>query len=78
MKDIARLDGARVGEMEEGQAVDLLRRYSQLPQSDADAENEIRAISRELEYLALAITLAATHVGRTWRLRSDIKAYLPE
>ncbi|OCL06050.1 hypothetical protein AOQ84DRAFT_86231, partial [Glonium stellatum] len=77
-KDMARLDGVQVGEMEEGQAVELFRRYSQLPQSDADTEDDIKAIVKELGYLALAITLAATYVGRTRRLQSDIKAYLPE
>ncbi|KAJ4286494.1 hypothetical protein N0V90_013194 [Kalmusia sp. IMI 367209] len=77
-KDMARLDGIQVGEMEEGQAVELFRRYSQLSQSNADTEDEIKAIVKELGYLALAITLAATYVGRTRRLQSDIKGYLPE
>ena len=40
--------------------------------------HEVKAIAKELGYLALAVTFVSTYVGTTPRLRSDIKAYLPE
>ena len=77
-KDMTRLDGVPVGEMEEVQATELFYGYSQLRRDDQDVKYEVKAIVKELGYLALAVTLAATYVGRTPRLRSDIKTYLPE
>ncbi|KAH0562801.1 hypothetical protein GP486_002573 [Trichoglossum hirsutum] len=77
-KDMTRLDGVHVGEMEEAQAAELFYRYSRLQRDDRGVEDEIRAIVKELGHLALAVTLAATYVGRTPRLQSNIKAYLPE
>jgi hypothetical protein len=41
-------------------------------------ENEVKRIVKELEYLALAITLAGTYVAHTPRLMSNIRQYLPE
>jgi hypothetical protein len=72
------LKGVQVGEMEEAQAAELFYWYSQLQWDSQGLEDEIRAIVKELGYLALAVTLAATYVGRTPLLQSDIKAYLPE
>ncbi|KAI9773490.1 MAG: Kinesin light chain 3, partial [Geoglossum umbratile] len=77
-KDMTRLDGVHVGEMEEAQAAELFYRYSRLQRDDRGVEDEIKAIVKELGHLALAVTLAATYVGRTPRLQSNIKAYLPE
>jgi tetratricopeptide (TPR) repeat protein len=77
-KDMTQLDGVLVGEMEEAQAMELFYQYSQARRDDEGVEYEVKAIVQELGRLALAITLAATYVGRTPRLRSDIKEYLPE
>jgi nucleoside phosphorylase/tetratricopeptide (TPR) repeat protein len=77
-KDMTRLEGVRVGEMEEAQAAELFYRYSQLQRDNHSIEDEIKAIVKELGHLALAVTLAATYVGRTPRLQSNIKIYLPE
>ena len=80
---MTQLEEVQVGEMEEAQAAELFHRYSQLPRrdgdgDDADIQDEVRAVVRELGCLALAVTLAATYVGSTPRLQSNIKAYLPE
>ena len=77
-KDMTRLDGVQVGEMEVAQAAELFHRYSRLPRDNPGTEDDVLAIVKELGYLALAITLAATYVGTTPRLQSNIKAYLPE
>lgn len=78
-KDMTRLEGVQVGEMEEAQAAELFYRYSQLRRNNQDVENEeVKAIIKELGYLALAVTLTGTYVGQTPRLQSNIKAYLPE
>ena len=77
-KNMTLLEGVQVGEMEETQAVKLFCRYSRFSCDDARIVNEVRAIVKELGCLALAVTLAATYVGATPRLQSDINAYLPE
>ncbi|KAF2804628.1 TPR-like protein [Mytilinidion resinicola] len=77
-KDMTRLEGVQVGDMEEAQAAELFYKYSRLRRDNQDIEHEVRAIVKELGYLALAVTLASTYVGRTPRLQSDVKAYLPE
>jgi tetratricopeptide (TPR) repeat protein len=77
-KDMTRLEGVQVGEMKEAQAAELFYRSSRLQRDDQGVKDEIKAIVKELGYLALAVTLAATYVGRTPRLQSNIKAYLPE
>ncbi|KAF2234939.1 TPR-like protein [Viridothelium virens] len=76
-KGMTRLGGVQVGDMEEVQAIDLFCRCSEVQRDDGSIE-EVKAIVRELGYLALAITLAGTYVGTTPRLQFDIKAYLPE
>src|SRR5437667_6616612 len=55
-------------------AAELFYRYSQVRRDDQDVEYEVKTIVKELGYLALAVTLAATYVGRTPRLRSDRKS----
>jgi tetratricopeptide (TPR) repeat protein len=78
-KDMTRLDGVHVGEMEEAEATELFYQYAQLRRNNQEAEHkEVKAIIKELGYLALAVTLAGTYVGQSPRLQSDIKAYLPE
>lgn len=74
---MTQLGGVYVGDMEEMQAVDLFYRRSELHCDDESME-EVKMIVEELGYLALAITLAGTYVSTTYRLQTDIKAYLPE
>lgn len=76
--DMTEVKGVQVGEMEEAQAAELFHQYSELPREVVEIADEVRAITKELGHLALAVTLAATYVGSTPRLQSDIKAYLPE
>ncbi|KAJ8108175.1 hypothetical protein OPT61_g8359 [Boeremia exigua] len=77
-KDMTRLEGVHVGEMEAGQAAQLFQKYARIPRDDADAGDEVLCIVKELGCLALAVTLAATYVGSTPRLQGNIKEYLPE
>jgi tetratricopeptide (TPR) repeat protein len=77
-KDMTRLEGVRVGEMEAAQAAELFQKYSKVSRDSVGVEDEVLAVVKELGYLALAVTLAATYVGSTPRLQSNIKAYLPE
>ncbi|PVH90208.1 hypothetical protein DM02DRAFT_636994, partial [Periconia macrospinosa] len=76
--DMTRLEGVQVGEMEGAQAVELFYRYTRLPRDDVEIHDEVKKIVKELGCLALAVTLAGAYVGTTPRLRSNIKAYLPE
>ncbi|KAL1641603.1 hypothetical protein SLS61_010027 [Didymella pomorum] len=77
-KGMTRLDGVQVSEMEAGQAAELFQKYANIPRHDATVKDEVLCIVKELSCLALAVTLAATYVGSTPRLQSDISAYLPE
>jgi tetratricopeptide (TPR) repeat protein len=77
-KDMTRLGGVQVGEMEAGQAAELFQKYARIHHNAGSTKDEILCIVRELGCLALAVTLAATYVGSTPRLQSNIKAYLPE
>jgi hypothetical protein len=77
-KDMTPLEGVQVGDMEEAQAAELFYRDSRLRRDNHDVEYAVKAIVKELGYLALAVTLSSTYVGRTPRLQSDITAYLPE
>jgi tetratricopeptide (TPR) repeat protein len=78
VKDMTPLDGVEVGDMEEGQAVDLFYALSKLKNRSQDTENEIKRVVKELGCFALAVTLAGTYVLQTPRLLRDIKQYLPE
>ncbi|KAF7446623.1 hypothetical protein A1F99_099140 [Pyrenophora tritici-repentis] len=77
-KDMTRLQGVQVGEMEAGQAAELFQKYAKIPEYNMTTKDEILCIVKELGCLALAVTLAATYVGSTPRLQSNIEAYLPE
>jgi hypothetical protein len=78
VKDMTLLDGVEVGEMEEGQALDLFYALSKLKDRSQDTEDEIKRVVKELGCFALAVTLAGTYVLQTPRLLRDIKQYLPE
>jgi hypothetical protein len=77
-KDMTRLEGVQVGKMEAGQAAELFQKYAGMHHNGVSTEDEVLCIVKELGCLALAVTLAATYVGSTPRLQSNIKAYLPE
>jgi tetratricopeptide (TPR) repeat protein len=77
-KDMTRLEGVQVGEMEAGQAAELFQKYARIHHNGVSTKNEVLCILKELGCLALAVTLAAAYVGSTPRLQSNIKAYLPE
>ncbi|CAN9379920.1 unnamed protein product [Alternaria alternata] len=77
-KDMTQLEGVQVGEMEAGQAAELFQKYARIHHNGVSTEDEVLCIVKELGCLALAVTLAATYVGRTPRLQSNIVAYLPE
>lgn len=77
-KDMTRLEGVQVGEMEAGQAAELFQKYARIYHNGVSTKDKVLCIVKELGCLALAVTLAATYVGRTPRLQSNIKAYLPE
>ncbi|EUC26875.1 hypothetical protein COCCADRAFT_31470 [Bipolaris zeicola 26-R-13] len=77
-KDMTRLEGVQVGEMEAGQAAELFQKYARIYYNGVSTKDKVLCIVKELRCLALAITLAATYVGRTPRLQSNIKAYLSE
>ena len=47
-KEMTRLEGVQVGDMEEAQAAELFYRYSRLGRDDYSIEHEIKAIVKEL------------------------------
>jgi hypothetical protein len=68
----------QVSEIDDAQAAKLFYRYSRLPRNNLATGDNVKAIVKELRYLALAVTLTATYVGTTPRLQSNIAAYLPK
>ncbi|RMZ84471.1 hypothetical protein DV738_g741, partial [Chaetothyriales sp. CBS 135597] len=79
-KDMMPQEGVEVREMEETQAMQLFDHYAKLRNrhDNPEVEAEVKAIIKELGYLALAVTLAGTYVGRNPWFCKDIKGYLPE
>ena len=75
---ISSLEAVEVGELTETEAYKLFCSYVKTNTQDIRTEQEIVKIVEELGYLALAITLAGSHVAVTPRLRSNIMLYLPE
>ncbi|PWI64992.1 hypothetical protein PCL_08351 [Purpureocillium lilacinum] len=76
--DMSPLGGVTVGMMEPQQAVEIFLRNSRLPRTDSAVEADVMTIVKELGYVALAVAIAGTQVGRSPRLRSNIVRYLPE
>ncbi|KAJ6436748.1 alpha/beta-hydrolase [Purpureocillium lavendulum] len=76
--DMSPLRGVTVGRMEPQQAVELFLRNSRLSRTNPTVETDIMAIVTELGYVALAVAIAGTQIGRSPRLRSNIVGYLPE
>ena len=72
------LDAVEVADMEPLGGIELFQWYAMLTEEEPDVTREVDEVVRELEYLALTITLAGSHVSVTPRLSSDIRKYLPE
>ena len=70
--------GVSVKETTEDEAVQLFQRRSRPGQVNGDYKDEVISIVNELRYLALAVTLAGSHVREAPRLLSDVRRYLPE
>ena len=75
---ITSLEAVEVGGLTEAEACTLFRNYAKTLARDTQVEKEIVKIVTELGLLALAITLAGSHVAVTPRLKSNIALYLPE
>ena len=77
-KEITTLDAVEMEDMEPPEAIELFQWYAMLTEEEPDVTREVDEIVRELEYLALTVTLAGSHVSVTPRLSSDTRRYLPE
>ena len=71
-------EAIEVADMEPSEAVALFRRGAKLQEEGQEIRTEVAQIVKELEHLALAITLAGSNISVTPRLSSDIRRYLPE
>ncbi|KAK1808393.1 hypothetical protein LTR12_017242 [Friedmanniomyces endolithicus] len=67
-----------VGKLAAAEAVDMFMRCSKLGNAAGAVREETPLIVAELDYLALAVTLAAAYVAATSRIRSNVAEYLPE
>lgn len=77
-EELSTVEGVHVGELEECEATDLLFQCSKVPKTQEGAEEEVKAITKELGYLALAIEIAGMYVSQTPRLLANLSAYLTE
>ena len=76
--DMTELEAVEVGKLTPAEAVDIFVRCSKMHNPTADVLVEAGRIVTELDYLALAVTLAGAYVAATPRVRSNINEYLPE
>jgi tetratricopeptide (TPR) repeat protein len=76
--EMTALEAVEVADMEPAEAAALFRTSANLGQIGSEVEREVLLIVEELEYLALAVTLAGSYVAATPRLSSDLGQYLPE
>ncbi|KAK3380656.1 hypothetical protein B0T24DRAFT_697246 [Lasiosphaeria ovina] len=74
---LSTFEGVEVGERDEPQAVDMFYQCAKIPKT-VETEAHVRAIGKELGFLALAITLAGSYVSQTPRLSSNLSAYLKD
>jgi tetratricopeptide (TPR) repeat protein len=72
------LEPLHVTELTQSEAVDLFTQCSGVKDRSAETAEEINSIVTELGCLALAVTLAASYVATTPRLREDIRQYMYE
>ncbi|KAB5515652.1 hypothetical protein GE09DRAFT_1045767 [Coniochaeta sp. 2T2.1] len=77
-KKLSTFGGVRVAELEEDQAVTLFLKHVAVPRTRGRTEEEARAIVEELGRLALAVTIAASYVADTPRLKQNLTQYLEE
>jgi len=73
--DMTELEAVEVGNLTEAEAIDIFLRCAKLSNPATNILAEAALIVRELDYLALAVTLAGAYVAAT---HSNIRAYLPE
>ncbi|KAK1809758.1 hypothetical protein LTR12_015887 [Friedmanniomyces endolithicus] len=69
------LEAVEVGKLGPAEAVDMFMRCSKLRDAAGDVREEAASIVAELDYLALAVTLAGAYVAATPRIRSNITEY---
>jgi len=65
-----------MGEMEVTEAAELFQKCAKLRSFGPDMNTEVLRIVVELDKLTLTITLAASYITTTPRLRSDLRLYL--
>ncbi|KAB5522861.1 P-loop containing nucleoside triphosphate hydrolase protein [Coniochaeta sp. 2T2.1] len=70
--------GVRVAELEEDQAVTLFFNHVAIPRTRGKIEDEVKSVVKELGYLALAVTIAASYVSETPRLGRNLPQYFEE
>lgn len=76
--EMSELPAIEVDEMRPEQAIALFQRQAKISTTTPRQEEEIGCIVRILGHLALAITLAASYVALTPRLRGNLACFLPE
>ena len=77
-EDMTPLEVVHVAEMKHEEARELFIASAKLKNVTSEVETQVDLITNELGCLALAITLAGSHVAATPRLSSDLRRYLPE
>ncbi|SPN97805.1 uncharacterized protein DNG_01317 [Cephalotrichum gorgonifer] len=80
IKHFSTFDGVEVGRLGLEEAVDLFCKSATvtLPQAGDQVRAEVEKIVEELDYLALAISIAGAYVSTVPRLRSNLSQYLEE
>ncbi|KAK5676701.1 hypothetical protein LTR17_027732, partial [Elasticomyces elasticus] len=76
--DMTELEAVEVGKLAPEEAVDMFVRCAKLSIPTEAAIKEAALVVAELDYLALAVTLAGAYVAATPRIRSNVAEYLPE
>ena len=76
--EMTELDAVVVGKLAPAEAVDVFVRCCKLRQPATDVVEEAARIVGELDYLALAVTLAGAFVAATPRIHSNLSEYLTE
>ncbi|KAK5678384.1 hypothetical protein LTR17_027658 [Elasticomyces elasticus] len=76
--DITELAAVEVGKLALAEAIEMFVHCAKLVTPTEAALKEAALIAVELDYLALALTLAGAYVAATPRIRSNIAEYLPE
>lgn len=77
-KDMADLEAVQVAELTPEESRLIFSKRLRLSNPDLEMQKEIDAVTEELGHFALAVSLAAAHVGSTRRLKAHPSAYLVE